>query len=151
MSLSTSTQGGFTARFARWWENLTRSRRAMAELDRCGTGEMQRIAHDVGLTGTDLSVLAAKRPNAANLLYRRMDEIKLEPEAVAKVDLPVLRDLQRVCTLCRSKSECAHALARTPSDPAWKKYCPNAMTLTALVLEQSHQDAGAGLPRRLAS
>jgi hypothetical protein len=107
----------------------------MAELDRCGIGEMHRIAHDVGLTGADLSVLAAKRPNSANLLYRRMDAIKLDPKEIAKIDLPVLRDLQRVCTLCRSKSECEHALAQNPSNPAWKGYCPNVMTLTALVLD----------------
>jgi hypothetical protein len=30
----------------------------MADLDGCGPAEMERIAHDVGVSGADLSILA---------------------------------------------------------------------------------------------
>ena len=50
----------------------------MADLDGCGPAEMERIARDVGVSGADLSILAGKWPDAADLLYWRMNEIKLD-------------------------------------------------------------------------
>jgi hypothetical protein len=97
---------------------------------------MERIASDVGVSGTDLSILAGKWPDAADLLYWRMNEIKLDRKEVTQAEPQVMRDLQRVCTVCGSKRRCGHALAN-PSDPAWQKYCPNATTLSALAAERA--------------
>jgi hypothetical protein len=41
----------------------------MLDLDCCGSAEVERIARDVGVSGADLSVLAGKWPDAADLLY----------------------------------------------------------------------------------
>jgi hypothetical protein len=114
----------------------------MADLDSCGSAEMGRIARDVGVSGADLSILAGKWPGAADLLYRRMNEIKLDRMEITQADPQVIRDLQRVCTVCGSKRRCEHALAKNPSDPAWQKYCPNATTLLALAAERTAK-AGA--------
>jgi hypothetical protein len=81
--------------------------------------------------------LAGKWPDAADLLYWRMNEIKLDRKEITQADPQVMRDLQRVCTVCGSKRRCKHELAKNPSDPAWQKYCPNATTLSALAAERS--------------
>ena len=66
----------------------------MLDLDGCGSAEMERIARDVGVSGADLSILAGKWPDAADLLYRRMNEIKLDPMEMTHADPQVMRDLQ---------------------------------------------------------
>jgi hypothetical protein len=104
----------------------------MADFVSCGAAEVERIARDVGVSGADLSILAGKWPDAAHLLYWRMNEIKLDRTEITQADPQVMRDLQRVCTVCGSKRRCEHELAKNPSDPAWQKYCPNATTLSAL-------------------
>jgi uncharacterized protein YjiS (DUF1127 family) len=136
-SAQTSERPGFVRRFARWWRNWNDRRRTMVDLDCCGSAEMERIARDVGVSGTDLSILAGKWPDAADLLYWRMNEIKLDRKEITQADPQVMRDLQRVCTVCGSKRRCEHALAKNPSDLAWQKYCPNATTLSALVVERA--------------
>jgi uncharacterized protein YjiS (DUF1127 family) len=136
-SAQTSKRSGFVRRFARWWRNWKGRRRAMAELDCCGSAEMERIARDVGVSGTDLSVLAGKWPDAADLLYWRMNETNLHRTEITQAEPEVMRDLQRVCTVCGSKRRCEHELAKNPSDPAWQKYCPNATTLSALAAERA--------------
>jgi hypothetical protein len=119
------------------WRSWNGRRRARADLDCCGPAEMERIARDVGVSGADLSILAGKWPDAADLLYWRMNEIKLDRIEIAHTDAQVMRDLQRVCTVCGSKRRCQHALANNPSDSAWQKYCPNATTLLALAAERA--------------
>jgi len=136
-SAQISERPGFVSRLAHWWRSWNGRRKAMADLDSCGPAEMDRIARDVGVSGADLSILAGKWPDAADLLYWRMNEIKLDRMEVTHADPQVMRDLQRVCTVCGSKRRCEHELAKNPSDPAWQKYCPNATTLLALVAERA--------------
>src|SRR5262245_51020556 len=102
----TGERPGFARRLAHWWRNWNGRRRAMAELDRCGSAEVERIARDVGVSGADFSILAGKWPDAADRLYWRMNEIKLDRAEVTHADPQVMRDLQRVCTVCGSKRRC---------------------------------------------
>ena len=130
-------RSGLVRRLAHWWRSWNGRRRAVADLDSCGSSEMERIARDVGVSGADLSILAGKWPHAADLLYWRMNEIKLDRMEITHADAQVMRDLQRVCMVCGSKRRCEHELANNPSDPAWQKYCPNATTLLALAAERA--------------
>jgi hypothetical protein len=136
-SVQISEQHGFVRRLAHLWRSWNGRRRAMADLDGCGSAEVERIARDVGVSGADLSILAGKWPDAADLLYWRMNEINLDRMEITHADAQVMRDLQRVCTVCGSKRRCKHELANNPSDPAWQKYCSNATTLSALVAERA--------------
>jgi hypothetical protein len=136
-SAQTRERPGVVRRLADWWRNWSGRRRTMVDLDRCGPADVKRIARDVGVSGADLSILAGKWPDAADLLYGRMNEIKLDRMEVTHADPQVMRDLQRVCTVCGSKRRCEHELAKNPSDPAWQKYCPNATTLLALAAERA--------------
>jgi len=136
-SAQTSERPGFGRLLARWWRSWNGRRRAMADLDGCGPAEMERIARDVGVSAADLSILAGKWPDAADQLYWRMSEIKLDRKELTHADPQVMRDLQRVCTVCGSKRRCEHELAKNPSDQAWQKYCPSATTLSALAAERA--------------
>jgi len=136
-SVQTSEKPGFTRRFARWWRNWNGRRKARLDLDCCGAVEMERIARDMGVSGADLSILAGKWPDAADLLYWRMNEVHLDRKEITQREPEVMRDLQRVCTVCGSKRRCEHELAKNPSDPAWQIYCPNATTLSVLVAERT--------------
>jgi hypothetical protein len=106
--------------------------KAMAELDRCGPVETANMARDLGMSGRELRTLAGKWPDSGDLLSQRMHGLGL-----ARVEPEVMRDLQRVCTLCAGKSKCRHDLATNPLDPAWKRYCPNEPTFAALIRERA--------------
>src|SRR5262245_8643521 len=138
MVRSTRTKSGFFRRLARRWRGYAGRQRTLAALADCGPAEAARIAHDVGVSGAaELRVLAGKWPNSADLLARRMRQIKLDAAHIVQVEPEVVRDLERVCTLCASKRRCSRDFAKERSPSSWQAYCPNTMTLKALVAEHS--------------
>jgi hypothetical protein len=123
--------GTAAACIAQWWRSRSSVRKGLAQL--CvDVEETSRMAHDVGLSHGELWELTKRAAAAADLLPKRMAALHLEPVIVAPRDLPVLRDMQRVCGLCRSKGRCMRDLVHDPNDPAWEKYCPNRATLNEL-------------------
>jgi hypothetical protein len=119
---------------AQWFRGWTRKSTA-SEL-KCMADEMvERMASDVGITAPELRALARLGPHSAELLRRRMTALDLDLGEVRRVEPAALQDLQRVCSLCAHHRRCAHDLAHDPGNPAWKHYCPNAETLTALNAE----------------
>ncbi len=125
-----------TAAAARWWRNWKITRASLQQLDRCGADEVERIAHDVGVSVPQLRALAGKWPDAAEPLNRRLAALALDPADIRRSEPQVMPDLQRVCTLCTRGRECEHDLAENPTDPVWREYCPNVMTLDALRAER---------------
>jgi hypothetical protein len=113
------------------WLRLWTSNADAIELERCGE-DIRRIAADSGVAVDDLRRLVPLGPRAAGLLPHMMEALNLDPAAVP---LDVLRDLQRVCSLCRTKAECTCELARGTADTTYVDFCPNADTLRALQLE----------------
>src|SRR5262245_46113389 len=96
--------------FATGWHHLTaaavawRQRRAsVKEIDDMDAQEIGCIARDLGVSPVEIRALAAKGKNAADLLSRRMKTIGLDP---TQVDLAVMRDLQRCCSICAQKGLC---------------------------------------------
>lgn len=137
MFRSTETRPGFVHQFAQWWRECAARRSTLAALANCGPAETARIAHDIGVSGAaELRVLAGRWPNSADLLSRRMRQIQLDPERIVRAEPEVVRDLERVCTLCASKRRCGRDFARERSPSSWQAYCPNTMTLRALVAER---------------
>lgn len=65
----------------------------------------------------------------ASLLFRRMERLQIDRDELAKDDPLLFRELQGLCTLCRSKEQCARDLAADFDDMGWEEYCPNATTL----------------------
>jgi uncharacterized protein YjiS (DUF1127 family) len=131
----TTTSGngsaGIVVGLARWWRSLRGARSRLGELHGCGS-EAANIARDIGLSRADLYTIAAKRPDAADQLKRRLAALDIDEAALLHDDPRVARDLERVCSLCGQKRQCERDLARDPGDPIWRTYCPNTLTLDAV-------------------
>jgi hypothetical protein len=126
-----SEPAGLFGGLVQWWRNLRAARAGIDELASCGR-EAGNIARDVGLSTAELYTIAAKRPDAADQLKLRLEALHLDRGALQRSEPVVVRDLERTCTLCGEKRRCERDLARTPDDPVWQSYCPNAHTLQAL-------------------
>lgn len=113
------------ARIRTWWRNQS----DLADLDR---REIERIGAELGMTASDLRDLAARGPEAAALLSRRMKALGLARGDVERTALGLMRDLERTCSCCGHKGRCEHDLANRPGDQAWREYCPNAIPLAGV-------------------
>jgi hypothetical protein len=140
LSVQTNDDPKSVRRLVQFWRDWIHRRRAIADLDNCGSAGVAQLARDLAVGKADLCILAGKWPASLNLLSHRMEELKLDAAGATAVEPGVIRDLQRTCSLCASQRKCRHDLVRNPSDPVWQDYCPNAATLTALVAER----AGSG-------
>jgi hypothetical protein len=109
-----------------------RRRASINEVATLDSEELACIAHELGISTAELRVLANHDKNAADLLYRRMEQLRLDRN---HVDIAVLRDLQRCCSNCDLKQLCAHELEDKPTGATWPEYCPNVQTLAALTSE----------------
>ena len=114
------------ARWRAWW----RKHNELASLPR---DELHRMAADFGMGTRDLEELVAKGPQAADLLHQRLDALGLSRADVQRIAFSLMRDLERTCACCSDKAECKKDLAAKPDDPAWKQYCPNAVSLEAIM------------------
>lgn len=112
-----------------WLRNVFAVRALPHELEE--GGEMARIAHDLGLSETELKILAKQGPQSPHLLYDRMRELGLDRQDLAAAGPAVTRDLEHTCAMCQSQRRCAKDLARHDAD-AGRAYCGNDTTLQAL-------------------
>ena len=107
------------ARFISWW----RTRSELADLECCGSAEVDRIAGDLGISASELRALASYGPNAAELLNRRMAALRIDLDRVGTLDPFTLRDLQRLCTTCRSRKRrvsCTCIRSTSPRCRCWR-------------------------------
>ena len=126
---------GLIAAFGQWWRDWRRTSSELSELESCGADEARRIAQDIGVSVSDLRTLTRHGSDAADLLLRRMSVLHIDPAELARTEPTVFRDLQRLCTMCKSKGRCIRDLDNRAADPAWEEwrdYCPNATTLSML-------------------
>jgi hypothetical protein len=102
---------------------------------RCGPDEVARAAYDLGVSPAELVQLAEKGPDAANQLKAMLRVLGVDAKKLATEHAPVMRDLQRLCITCAMKNECEHALAAGTAAETYHSFCPNAVTLEALIEE----------------
>ena len=127
------------ARLAQWWRNLAQLN--TDPVDGYDAAEEDRMATDLGMSASELRVLASHGPNTAELLYRRMAALRINPQDMPVVDAFMLPDMERLCTTCISRNRCARELAECSEDhsPNWQDYCPNAATINMLVALGSYR------------
>jgi len=123
---------------ADWWRKHAEMRNNLTGLDSLGPDELARVAQDVGIGSSDLRALAQHCSDAADLLEFRLASLDLDRDDLARNAPTQLRDMERLCTMCNHKGHCARDLAADPSDPIWRRYCPNERTFSEL----QHQAAG---------
>jgi hypothetical protein len=116
------------AALARWW-------RGRNEVDALAGEDLDKMARDVGLSASDLRTLLRRPDEEHLLLYRRMEALHIDPHDLAWLESALLRDMQKVCTMCESRRTCLRDLKRDPDDlhnQDWRDYCPNVATLDML-------------------
>ncbi|MGA2291789.1 DUF6455 family protein [Bradyrhizobium sp.] len=107
-------------------------RRELNELRQLGTAEFDRIASELQVTPADLNELVRHGPHAADELPGLLKALGIDEEALARAEPLVLRDMERVCTLCRDKGQCDRDLAAGTSAEHYRGYCLNASTIDSL-------------------
>jgi hypothetical protein len=112
-----------------WWKR----RASVAAFDQIGADEEQNISRDIGTSVAELRSLAGQGADSADLLQRRLRDLKIDPAAVEPA---VMRDLQRCCSQCGEKAQCEHELEDRPKSAKWPRYCPNEQTIDALKSEK---------------
>jgi hypothetical protein len=118
-------------------QRLRENRRSRAELDACSPSELHRIAQDVGLTGEELRSLDCSHPGPSELMPRRLEQLGLDTAYVKNAHTATYRDLERVCATCKAWRRCARDLAQGDVQTGMTRYCLNAPTIDALLLERA--------------
>ena len=115
------------------WVNKYRTTIGSADgLERCGPDDVMQIAKDLGVPASELRELVRRGPGAADLLQKMLLALDVDPKTLADGNPLIMRDLQRLCTMCDHKKQCAHELANETAAEHYRDFCPNAFTLDAL-------------------
>jgi hypothetical protein len=119
------------------WINRFRRSTGRSALGECDSREVARIAADLGITAGELRGLAEAKPGSADLLKDMLRALGIDHKTLADTDPLVMRDLQRLCVICRNKGQCRHELDNLSAAEHYHQFCPNAVTLDALLEERS--------------
>jgi uncharacterized protein YjiS (DUF1127 family) len=111
--------------FSAWLEH----RRELNELRQMDRANLDQIASDLRISANDLEEVVRQGPHAADELPKLLEALGLSEADLAKSNPLLLRDMERVCALCRHKRECDHDLAAGTSAAHYKDYCLNASTI----------------------
>lgn len=115
------------ARLMSWADRWFHQGPGRGELDALSPEEFARVAHDLGLSATDLEELSHHPAEERLPLYERLKLLGLDVDELRRNEF--LRDLERTCAMCESKDVCRHEMAVTPGSDAWKAYCGNRSVL----------------------
>jgi hypothetical protein len=119
------------AAIVRQWKEVATCVHELAALGQ----SMENVAQDLRLSPGELRALTAKGTNAAKQLPCLLEVLRINIQTLAEQEPSVLRDLQRVCTLCDHKRECDRDLAAGTLVTHYQSYCANAHTVRALKLD----------------
>ena len=77
-------------------------------------------------------MLVRQGPHKVEELPVLLKALGIDEEAIGRAQPLVMRDLERVCALCRHKKECDHDIADGSLTQHYEAYCGNKVTLDAL-------------------
>jgi hypothetical protein len=120
---------------------MSRQRRRLAasrEFDALTPTEVSSIARDLKLSKSSLRELVAQDREPLQLVRMLSALHKTMPPAG---DL-LTRDMQAVCSLCRSKGRCNRELASGTAAANYTKFCPNAFNLDLLAGQKASFASG---------
>jgi uncharacterized protein YjiS (DUF1127 family) len=114
--------------FADWLKH----RRELNEMRQLDRTEFDRIAADLEISSGDLGELVRRGPHAADELLALLKTLGIDEARLENAELPMLRDMERVCSVCNHKARCDHDLAGGTAARHYREYCPNAATIKEL-------------------
>lgn len=115
-------------RFAGWIKH----RRELSEIRRMNRDEFNLIARDLRVSSDDLDALVAAGAHSADEMPQMLKALGIDVADLARAEPLLVRDMQRVCSLCRDKAHCHGELAEGTAAEHYKDYCPNAPSIDAL-------------------
>ena len=111
------------------WLKHRRELKEMRELD---AANFDRIASELRMSSADLEALVRQGPHAADELPKMLTALGIDQEDLARSEPLVLRDMERVCSLCNHKRQCDRDLAAGTAAAHYQEYCGNADTIDGL-------------------
>lgn len=114
--------------FADWLKH----RRDMNEMRRLDRADFDRIASDLRIAADDLEELVRHGKHAADELPKMLEQLGINAEGLGRAQPLLLRDLERVCSLCNHKGQCDRELAAGTAAENYQGFCANASTLESL-------------------
>lgn len=111
------------------WLKHRRELREMRDMDAANFGQ---IASDLRMSSADLEALVRQGPHAADELPKMLTALGVDLEDLARTEPLVLRDMERVCSMCISKRRCDRDLAAGTAAAHYEEYCANAPTIDGL-------------------
>ena len=114
--------------FASWLKH----RREMAEMRQLDRADFDRIANDLRIAPDDLEELVRNGKHAADELPMMLEQLGISAERLGRAQPLLLRDMERVCSLCHHKGQCDRDLADGTAAENYHGYCGNAATLESL-------------------
>ncbi len=133
----TTTQGEaypFVTKVINLFGDWLKQRRELNELMDCAAdpGELERIARDLNVTPADLEVLVRQGSQSADELPHVLTALDIDEAALSRAEPALLRDMERVCSLCTHKRRCHRELAAGSAAVNYVEYCENADAIDML-------------------
>lgn len=113
--------------FAEWLKR----RRELAELGALDSDERDRLAHDLGVSANALDFLVREGHDPVEL-PQMMAAIGIDEAALRRVHPALVRDMERVCSMCESTNLCRNELAMGTAGVSYPYFCPNSEELVEL-------------------
>lgn len=107
-------------------------RREMREMHEMDAANFNQIAGELRMSPADLEELVRQGPHAADELPKMLMALGIDQEALARTEPHVLRDMERVCSMCNHKRQCDRDLAAGTAAKHYEEYCGNADTIDGL-------------------
>lgn len=106
------------------------------ELNALPREDIERVAHDVGLSTNDLLETSHGNPANIKLMHQMLAQLDIDAASLRAHEPGVYHDMERLCGLCRDTGKCAHDLAKGDAKAHFHEYCLNTATLDALRAEK---------------
>ena len=113
--------------FADWLKR----RRDYVELSALDADERERVAQDLGVSANELEYLVREAHDPVQL-PRMMAAVGIDEAALRRAQPALMRDMERVCSLCEATSLCREEIATGTAGVSYPYYCPNAGELKQL-------------------
>ena len=107
-------------------------RRELKEMREMDAVNFNQIATDLRISSADLEALIHRGPHAADELPKMLRALGIDQADLARTEPLVLRDMERVCSLCNRKRQCGHQLAAGTAAAHYDEFCGNAPTIDGL-------------------
>ena len=84
------------------------------------------------MSPAELDEMVRHGPHAADELPVMLKALGIDEHRLARTETMLLRDMERVCALCRDKAKCDRDLIAGTAAEHYEDYCLNAPTIDQL-------------------